>query len=252
MMMKYSELRMKGIDRDVVLSKTSEIVHSIDESGEELQVYLLTDEQNSDVRIQVHQRLFVNYFIIDACQPCVTEPLKVSTCADGVILLESKPLKELILHMLKLKDSQDPEIQSHYVEIICRYLDAELAANGTLSGDSHNKQKTMDKLREFIDQNLKRNLSVKTLTDVCHMSERSLYYLFRESEATTPLSYIQQRKIARVHQEIRTRESSRNITQIAMEYGFTNLGRFSQLYRKQVGELPSVTRSKIADQAMQA
>jgi AraC-like DNA-binding protein len=33
----------------------------------------------------------------------------------------------------------------------------------------------------------------------------------------------------------------RNLTELAMEFGFFHLGRFSEQYRKQFGELPSET-----------
>ncbi|WP_417228057.1 helix-turn-helix domain-containing protein [Amphritea sp.] len=252
-MKNFSELRMKGRAKDLVIAKKTEIVYATDESSDELLIYLLTDENNNEIRIQVHQRMFVNYFIIDTestCQRNADQRLKVDN--ERRILLTSTPLKELILHMLKLKDFHDQEVQSHYVDIICRFLDAELAESESCPSSGHSKHKTMEKLRDYIDNNIKHSLSVKSLIDVCHMSERSLYYLFRESESMTPLSYVQQRKIVHVHRELSARKSSRSITQVAMEYGFTNLGRFSQLYRKQVGELPSVTRSKTLGQALQA
>jgi len=247
------DLRMKGVDRDIVFNKSTEIIHSLSGKTDEIVVHMLPDHQDRVIRINVHQRIFVNYFIFDSCYADQPEPtLRVEKAADNIISLESRPLKALILHLLELKEQVTPELQRHYINIIFHYIDLEVGSDKPVAEGGSSKQLTMEKLRDYIDRNIKCNLSVKSLTDVCHMSERSLYYLFRESESTTPLSYIQQRKIARVHSEIKGGSQGRSITQIAMDYGFTNLGRFSQQYRKQVGELPSVTRSRSADQALRA
>ncbi|MBQ0785481.1 MAG: AraC family transcriptional regulator [Amphritea sp.] len=245
------DLRMKGIDRDVVLSKSTEIIHSITGNSDEFLVYMMIDNLERNIKIQVCQRIFVNQFVFERCE---SSPSDLVQSAEGVannmIRLESKSLRKMILHLLELREQIAPELQCHYIDIIFHYIESEVTFDNTFLESATSKQKVMEKLRSYIDQNIKHNLTIKSLMAICHMSERSLYYLFRESESTTPLSYIQQRKITRVHQDIKARESSHNITQLAMEYGFTNLGRFSQLYRKQVGELPSVTRSRAVSQAL--
>ncbi len=244
------ELRMTGVDRDIVLNKSTEIIHSLTGNNDELIIYMQPDSLDRTIRINVHLRIYVSYFIFDNYQDDqAVIPLKTD---HTMVCLESSPLKALILHLLELKDKITPELQRHYVDIIFHYIESEVGFDQPFSESGNSKQVLMERLRAHIDRNVKSNLSVKSLTDVCHMSERSLYYLFRESEATTPLSYIQQRKIAHVHSEICDRKSRRSITQIAMDYGFSNLGRFSQLYREQVGELPSVTRSRATDQVLRA
>ncbi len=241
---------MKGFDREIVLNKSTEIIHSLAGNNDQLIIYMLPDSLDRSIRINVHLRIFVSYFMFDNCPDDQTvTPLSTD---HNMVSLESSPLKALILHLLEHKEKITAELQRHYVDIIYHYIESEIEFDRPFSETNSSKQILMERLRAHIDQNVKRNLSVKSLTDVCHMSERSLYYLFRESESTTPLSYIQQRKIAHVHSEIREGRSSRSITQIAMDYGFSNLGRFSQLYREQVGELPSVTRSRTVGQALRA
>lgn len=247
------DIRMRGVDRDVVFNKSTEIVHSLAGNNDEIIVHMLPESPDKTIEINVHQRIFVNYFIFDSCHESESaDYLSADSTADNRVCLESRPLIALILHLLELKGKVTPELQRHYIDIIFHYIELEVGSDKPVSEVGSSKQLMMEKLRDYIDQNIKCNLSVKSLTEVCHMSERSLYYLFRESESTTPLSYIQQRKIASVYSDIRGGEPGRSITQIAMEYGFTNLGRFSQLYRKQVGELPSVTRSRSSALALRA
>ena len=74
------------------------------------------------------------------------------------------------------------------------------------------------------------------------MSSRSLYLLFERKAGTTPKSYIRQRKLEQIHQQLSSSPARvRNITEIAMDYGFMHLGRFSESYRNEFGELPSDT-----------
>ena len=50
------------------------------------------------------------------------------------------------------------------------------------------------------------------------------------------------RKLERVHACLSDASCSvRSVTELAMDYGFLHLGRFSETYRQRYGVLPSVT-----------
>ena len=64
----------------------------------------------------------------------------------------------------------------------------------------------------------------------------------RDSLGTTPKHYIRQRKLERVHACLSDPSAKvRNITEVALDYGFLHLGRFSESYKSAFGELPSDT-----------
>ena len=66
--------------------------------------------------------------------------------------------------------------------------------------------------------------------------------LFRSQLGVTPLQYIRQRKLARIHTCLSDPGCTvRSLTELALDYGFVHLGRFSESYRLQFGELPSST-----------
>ncbi|MNP43888.1 DNA-binding transcriptional activator FeaR [compost metagenome] len=74
------------------------------------------------------------------------------------------------------------------------------------------------------------------------MSLRSLYALFDRHLQTTPKHYVRQRKLEQVRACLGDASCSvRSVTELAMDYGFLHLGRFSEVYRQQFGELPSET-----------
>ena len=73
-----------------------------------------------------------------------------------------------------------------------------------------------------------------------HLSLRSLYLLFEKNVKMTPKQYIRQKKLENVHATlIDPARPAPNVTAVALEYGFTHLGRFSELYRSTYGVLPS-------------
>lgn len=80
------------------------------------------------------------------------------------------------------------------------------------------------------------------MAQLANMSPRSLYALFERKAGTTPKSYIRQRKLEKIHGSLSDPSVKvRNITEIAMDYGFLHLGRFSESYKSTFGELPSDT-----------
>ncbi|MNF01178.1 DNA-binding transcriptional activator FeaR [compost metagenome] len=74
------------------------------------------------------------------------------------------------------------------------------------------------------------------------MSLRSLYGLFERHVRVTPKQYIRNLKLERIHASLSDPCCNvRNVTELALDYGFLHLGRFSEAYRQQFGELPSET-----------
>jgi AraC family ethanolamine operon transcriptional activator len=73
------------------------------------------------------------------------------------------------------------------------------------------------------------------------VSRRTLEFAFRGALGCSPAWYFRARRLARVRREILRGGS---VTDAAVRHRFVSLGRFSALYRRQFGELPSATRSR--------
>lgn len=134
-----------------------------------------------------------------------------------------------------------PQIQEQYSRIIASKLLCSLASNIQRDpfGDSY---PSFGRLTDYIDEHLKQDISVEQLAELANMSLRSLYLLFERKVGTTPKSYIRQRKLEQIHGRLSDPSARvRNITEIAMDYGFMHLGRFSESYKSTFGELPSDT-----------
>ena len=98
----------------------------------------------------------------------------------------------------------------------------------------------LGKMLRYIEQNVHRNIDIEELSSVSNMSVRSIYNAFSKAFATTPKCYIKQLKLQKLREDL-LQGKCRNVTEIALDYGFRHLGRFSSGYRKSFGELPSET-----------
>ena len=137
-----------------------------------------------------------------------------------------------------------PLVQEHYTRIIATKL-LGLLSNNVSRQELAESSPSFERLVQFIDDNLKQDISLEQLAQLAHMSPRSLYALFDKHLGTTPKHYIRQRKLERVRACLSDPVARvRNVTEVALDYGFLHLGRFSESYRSAFGELPSDTRRR--------
>jgi AraC-like DNA-binding protein len=132
-----------------------------------------------------------------------------------------------------------PQILQHYARTLACKLLTRFDNN---IGMARNDQKSecYRRLVDYIEQNIKDDISVETLARHANLSPRSLYLLFEKYANTTPRNFIRQKKLEQVYATLM--DPARNIinvTAVALDYGFTHLGRFSEFYRSTYGVLPS-------------
>ncbi|WP_455922575.1 AraC family transcriptional regulator [Pseudomonas putida] len=93
---------------------------------------------------------------------------------------------------------------------------------------------------EFILAHAHEPLAIEQLAEHAGVSVRTLFAGFREYRGTSPMAFLRDVRMERVHQALRS-PGQESVTDIALKWGFSHLGRFSQEYRKRYGELPSAT-----------
>ncbi|MNO96296.1 HTH-type transcriptional activator RhaS [compost metagenome] len=134
-----------------------------------------------------------------------------------------------------------PRVQGHYSQIVASKLLTLMSTNIRRESLSA-PQAGLERILDYIERNLKLELSAEVLAEQACMSLRSLYGLFDQHLGTTPKHYVRQRKLERVHACLSDPTCGvRSVTELALDYGFLHLGRFSEVYRQQFGELPSQT-----------
>ncbi|WP_286221544.1 AraC family transcriptional regulator [Marinobacter apostichopi] len=144
---------------------------------------------------------------------------------------------------LELEEGGDDDIRlvsAPYREIILKKLLTVFRSTWTVDDDQPVFSPAVARMIHYIDQNLKQAIDVEELSAVSNMSVRSIYNAFSKSFSITPKCYVKQRKLQQLRADLLTGRC-RNVTEVALDYGFSHLGRFSSDYRKMFGELPSET-----------
>lgn len=94
---------------------------------------------------------------------------------------------------------------------------------------------------EYVDS-IGRTPSVAELCLVAHVSERLLRGAFTDTVGLSPLRYFRYRLLNRARERlIDADEGHETVSEIAIDLGFTHLGRFASRYEQLFGELPSAT-----------
>ena len=94
-----------------------------------------------------------------------------------------------------------------------------------------------------IDDHLAERITMDGIAKAVHMSVRSIQQGFREELGMTPMTYVRERRLERVHEELTDAIPSDGVTvtAVAERWGFHHLGSFAVEYRKRWGEAPSDT-----------
>jgi len=93
----------------------------------------------------------------------------------------------------------------------------------------------------YIHENARETLHLEDIEAISGVSRFKLFEGFKKYFGMSPMAYLKKYRLSAVRQEILEDSSARNISVIAMGWGFTHLGRFSSEYRKLFMETPSVT-----------
>jgi AraC-like DNA-binding protein len=104
------------------------------------------------------------------------------------------------------------------------------------------------RLEEFLAANWDRAIYLAELCAATGASERTLRLCCQEHLGMGPIRYLQLRRLHLARRALmRARSGATTVTEIATEFGFWELGRFSVEYRALFGETPSVTLYRAPD-----
>ncbi|QKZ04833.1 AraC family transcriptional regulator [Pseudomonas eucalypticola] len=146
---------------------------------------------------------------------------------------------------LVCQEAEEPEaqplVQAHYTQIVASKL-LRLLKNNVRRDDEHTLPANVERVLEYIDRHLQEPLDTNVLARLAQVSPRTLYGLFARHACTSPVDYVRQRRLARVHACLADPTCTvRSVSQLALDYGFMHLGRFAEQYRQRFGQLPSET-----------
>jgi len=96
---------------------------------------------------------------------------------------------------------------------------------------------------DYIERNLSEPLTMGSIAEHVGVSVRSIQQGFKDELGVTPMTYLRERRLERVREELTDAAAGDGVTvtAVAERWGFNHLGSFAVLYRKRWGESPSQT-----------
>lgn len=95
---------------------------------------------------------------------------------------------------------------------------------------------------EFMHANCARDIGMTDVARALNVTPRAVQYLFRRHLDVSPMTYLRRIRLRRAHRDLMAADPAKDtVAAIAVRWGFAHTGRFSQAYRAEFGQAPSVT-----------
>ena len=131
-----------------------------------------------------------------------------------------------------------------YYELICQgellHLMSHISREMDTSYISPQKIQLANLIEGFIQAYYNKNISTKDAANHINRSTSYTIRLFKEVKGMTPMSYLHYIRI--VHAKHLLLNTTRSVQQIASDLGFCDQAHFNRIYKKLIGEPPSVIR----------
>lgn len=172
----------------------------------------------------------------------LTDPLALNRYAQGlsklIHVIEQKP--EVLLKENALRIFSD--------SILLLLFDA-ISITTTCCEKKSNYSSRLLGVRRVIDYLHDYSNEVPSIPELCqiaNLSERNLQYGFKEYLGVTPIRYLRLQRLNCVRRELLVAHPKKDrVVDVALNWGFIELGRFAGEYRQLFQELPSVTLNKV-------
>jgi len=144
---------------------------------------------------------------------------------------------------LRAAEGDASAVMNEHVNLLARsFADgADAARSNRGAAKTHLRQAR--RARDWIHAHIDDAIRIADLCAALGTSRRQLEYAFRGTFDVSPREYIYALRLNQIRRALLRREKNEvSVTDIALLYGVTHLGRFAAGYRDLFGELPSQTR----------
>lgn len=100
----------------------------------------------------------------------------------------------------------------------------------------------LEQMEAYMRERLFAPISLADLARAASVSPRTLNEICQAEHGIPPMAVLRRARLEAARRKLLS-DSQANVTDVALEFGFGHLGRFSAYYREQFGELPRQTRS---------
>ena len=101
----------------------------------------------------------------------------------------------------------------------------------------------IERIINYVRTHINEKIDIEHLAEFSNLSKDHLIRTFKKEMKTTPLSYVNQKKIERA--QVRLATESTLVKEIAFQLGFEDQGYFNRIFKKFTGTTPNLYRKKI-------
>jgi AraC-like DNA-binding protein len=96
---------------------------------------------------------------------------------------------------------------------------------------------------DYMRAHYREPVTVEALAVIAGVSTRTLFAGFRDFRETTPMAHLKELRLEKARQALLAGQAAdaAQVTSVALDCGFSHLGRFAASYRERFGETPSTT-----------
>jgi len=92
---------------------------------------------------------------------------------------------------------------------------------------------------DYMEARLGTPIAIADVAEASGIAGRTLFKHFRDFHGISPMQYLRNSRFEKVRDALLRAEPEESVTEIAMNWGFTHMGRFAVEYRQRFGESPS-------------
>lgn len=161
-----------------------------------------------------------------------------------------KRLIDTLAHTLALHDGKlPPLVAAQFDQLLVASLLSSQPHNYSLCLNADTRPAApahVQQAEAYLQAHCAQPVTIEDLVAHTQVSARSLYKGFQQYRGISPMAYLKLVRLQCVRERLlQARDAGETVavTQVAMDYGFTHLGHFSQAYRQRFHETPGQTLS---------
>jgi len=151
-------------------------------------------------------------------------------------------LQRLVYLYTENHPSKDLFVSNMVQELIVRILQANVKKTYQTETEDLSGSKRLAHIIQYIRDNLRDTLTIKTLSEKACMSESHFHKVFKQEMGVSPIDFINEERI-NFATKLLTNDSC-NLTEVFMACGFSNRSYFNRLFKRFKGISPSSYRQR--------
>jgi AraC-like DNA-binding protein len=135
---------------------------------------------------------------------------------------------------------RSPLLSSQLVRLCVAALLETTAATEARKPDARPASRAVRDAMDYLTAHAGEDIGLADVANAVSLSPRALQHAFKRQVGTSPLGALREIRMEKAHADLRRRSpQDTSVTEVAMCWGFANLGRFALEYRRRFGRSPS-------------